>query len=386
LNDDSRVREKCKKVIILFYNTFIMKNLCLLLIITSTLFFCNCSSKKTGKIIGIKIYDYNGDLEALSGKWKEMGINTAFVSEALAANETFRQQLRKRDISVFIIFPVFQNPELLAKDSSLYAITAKGLKAKDDWVQFVCPSRDSYRKNKIAELDDIIRKLDPEGISIDFIRQFVFWEMIYPGRDPSTIDRACYCDSCLARFTIQKGIKIPDSCNTITQKAAWLDTNCSEPWNDFRCRLITSMVIELAARARQIKPGVKINFHAVPWREDDFGKAGIKVAAQDLKKISPFVDYVSPMCYSQMLKQDAGWISDVVADMNRSAPGKILSSIQVYPEYIDNSFSADDFRQCLTESLKEPSCGVVFFSWPLFEKDSARMGVVTNITGRNRGI
>jgi uncharacterized lipoprotein YddW (UPF0748 family) len=235
-------------------------------------------------------------------------------------------------------------------------------------------------------MDEIVHTLDPDGVSIDFIRQFVFWEMIYPGRDPSTLDRACYCDSCLARFSAEKGIKMPDTCNTTEQKAAWIEASCSEPWNDFRCGLITSMVSELAARARQLKPGIKINFHAVPWREDDFGNACIKVAAQNLKEISPFVDYISPMCYSQMLKRDAAWISDVVADMNNRAPGKILSSIQVYPEYIDSAFSADDFRQCLTEALKKPSCGVVFFSWPLFEKDSARMSVVTHITGGKRGI
>ena len=114
----------------------------------------------------------------------------------------------KRDISVFIIFPVFQNPELLKQDSSMFAITSKGLKAKDDWVEFVCPSRVTYRKTKVDELSGIIRSLDPDGISIDFIRQFVFWEMIWPDRDPETIDRACYCDSCLAGFTAQIGVAI----------------------------------------------------------------------------------------------------------------------------------------------------------------------------------
>jgi hypothetical protein len=33
----------------------------------------------------------------------------------------------------------------------------------------------------------------------------------------------------------------------------------------------------------------------------------------------------------------------------------------------------------LQEALKPPSRGVVFFSWPLFEKDPARMEVVTEV-------
>ncbi len=356
------------------------------LIALAAVYLCSCTHQNDDKIIGVKIYDYQDNYNKLAGKWKEMGINTAFVSASLAANDTFRQELRSRNISVFIIFPVFQNPEILKSDSSLYAITAKGLKAKDSWVQFVCPSRTSYRKAKIDELENIILDLNPDGISIDFIRQFVFWEMIYPGRDPATIDRACYCDSCLAKFSSRQGIKIPDPCSLTSQKAAWLEAHCREAWNDFRCELITSMVRDLSDRARQIKSGIKINFHAVPWRENDFGRAGISVAAQDLQKISPYVDYVSPMCYSQMLMRDAKWISDVVADMNDRAPGKILASIQVYPYYIKSSFTADNFSQCVEAALKLPSSGVVFFSWPLFELDSARMDIVTRITGRKTGI
>jgi len=126
-------------------------------------------------------------------------------------------------------------------------------------------------------------------------------------------------------------------------------------------------------------PDIKINVHAVPWRETDFDGAIIHVAAQDLKKISPFTDFVSPMCYSQMLKRDEKWIADVVADMDRLCPGKILPSIQVYPSYIDDVFTAGSFRKCLIEAIKLPSMGVVFFSWPLFEKDSSRMEVVKEV-------
>lgn len=359
-----------------------MKYLNVLLIMVVTFYFCSCSSTGDNKIIGIKIYDYHGDYEILASKWKEMGINTAFVSTSLAANDTFRQVLRRRDISVFLIFPVFQNPELLKKDSTLFAITSTGLKAKDDWVQFVCPSRKSYRTAKTNELSELIRSLYPDGISIDFIRQFVFWEMIYPERDPATLERACYCDSCLAAFSEYAGITIPDSCKTTVAKAGWIDKNCSDLWCTFRCRLITSMVKELADKARSLKPDIKINFHAVPWRENEFDGANKEVAAQDLREIAPYVDYISPMCYSQMLKRDAHWIAGVVKDMERSAKGKVLPSIQVYPYYIDRPFNNRDFRQCVEEALKFPSCGVVFFSWPLFGKDSSRMEVVRDVLGR----
>jgi hypothetical protein len=362
-----------------------MKHLTKLLFILAIVFAFNNCTQNTGKIIGVKIYEYHGDYGALAARWKEMGINTSFISATLAANDTFRQALKKNNITAFIIFPVFQNPEILKQDSSLYAITSKGKKAKDDWVEFVCPSRKTYRNAKIAELSDLIRRFNPDGISIDFIRQFVFWEMIYPGREPGSIDMACFCDSCLAGFSRQQGITIPDTCRTTSQKANYVVMNYSGLWNTFRCDLIATMVKELAEKARQIKPGLKINIHVVPWKEEDFGGANIRVAAQDLKKISTCADFISPMCYSQMLKRDAGWIADVVVDMDKRSPEKILPSIQVYPYYIDRPFTTKDFKQCVEEALKSPSRGVVFFSWPLFEKDSLRMEVVKEfITGVSR--
>jgi hypothetical protein len=331
--------------------------------------------RDSGKIIGIKIYEYNQDFNKLVEKWKDMGINTAFISKELAANTAFRQILKANDIKVYIIFPVFYDPELLQHDSTLYAITDKGRIAKDDWVEFVCPSRIAYRTMKIDEAAELVRTLQPDGLSIDFIREFIFWEMIYPDRTAENIDMACFCDSCVGSFCRKKGIILADTCATATQKASYILNHYSDVWNDYRCDLIASMVKEIADKVHSINPDLKINIHAVPWRDSDFGGANIRVAAQDLQKISLYADYISPMCYSQMLRRDADWIASVVTEMDIKARGKILPSIQVYPYYIDDIFTVTDFRRCINAALRAPSQGVVFFSWPLFEKDPERMEI-----------
>ena len=210
--------------------------------------------------------------------------------------------------------------------------------------------------------------------------------MIYPDRAPESIDMACFCDSCLAGFSKEQGISIPDTCLTTKQKADYLVKNFSPAWDSYRCDLIATMVRDLSAKARQIKPGLIINVHAVPWRTQDFGGAEIRVAAQDLKKIYPYTNFISPMCYSQMLKRNPGWVNDVVADMDEHAHGMILPSIQVYPYYIDYPFTPEDFRLCVREALKSPSRGVVFFSWPLFEKDPVRMKVVRDVIKSSKSL
>ncbi len=338
--------------------------------------FSGCSRiSEKDRIIGIKIYEYSGDYNKLVARWNQMGINTAFVSTELAFDSAFRHVLKKNNIAIFIIFPVFQDSTALQADPSLFAITNRGQRAKDDWVEFVCPSRETFRKRKIEEMKSLVSDLDPDGLSIDFIRQFVFWEMIYPGTNSDSIERACFCDSCVEKFTRVYDYHIPDTCVTIPQKADFLLAHDEVTWNNFRTGLIASMVKELAQEAKRIRPGLKINVHVIPWRDGDFGGANINVAAQDLSKIAPYTDFISPMCYSQMLKRDASWINDVVTAMDSKAPGKILPSIQVYPWYIDTPFTVKDFRNCVKAALKSPSAGVVFWSWPLFEKDTARMSL-----------
>ena len=308
----------------LVFKCLIMKRLGIVFLVLQVmliLFSCNHNPEK---IIGIKIYEYDKDFNLLADKWKEMGINTAFVSKELAANTLFRQILKQNNIKVYIIFPVFYDPAQLKNDSSLYAVTDKGKIAKDDWVEFVCPSRIIYRKLKIDEAADLIKKLEPDGLSIDFIREFVFWEMIYPDRTAESIDMACFCDNCVRRFCNLKDITLPDTCKTVEQKAALILNRYSDDWNNFRCDLITSMVKEISDKARSIKPDIKINVHVVPWRDEDFGGANIRVASQDLQKIAPYTNYISPMCYSQMVRRDAGWIESVGPAWIRK-PGKDIA-------------------------------------------------------------
>jgi hypothetical protein len=350
--------------------------------IIAILLFSSCKPRKSEKVIGVKIYKYEGNFEVLAGRWSEIGINTAFVSRSLASDMHFREAVAKRGIAVFVIFPVFQNPELLKQDSSLFAITGKGFKAKDDWVQFICPSRESYRRLKLAELDTIVSSLAPDGISFDFIRQFVYWEKIYPGTDPLSIDRACYCDSCIASFNLYKRISIPPVLKKSVEKARWIDKNYPVEWDRFRCDQVTEMVKLLSDRARLLKPGIKISIHAVPWRDEDFNKAGMRIAGQDIKRLSEYADYISPMCYSQMIDRNESWIYDVIRKMDRKAPGKILPSIQVYPYFADRPYSSSDFSRSMRIALRPPSRGVVFFSWSLFARDSSRIDSVKHVLGR----
>jgi len=358
-----------------------------LLLTISIIFTAGCENRdqdleKEIPIVGVKVYDVEGDYRVLFDEWRELGVNTVFSSVSLLSNDSFSALAEQNDISTFIILPIFYNAEALSQDSSLYAITNLGEKAIDDWVTFICPSREDYRQQQTAYIKQLVRDLDPDGLSIDFIRHFVFWEMVYPDRDPASIATTCFDEECLERFQRETGISIPDSIFTTVEKATWIEEHHQQAWTDWRCRLITDMIAEIAREARALKPDILINVHAVPWREDDFDGAAKRIAGQDLSQIVDHVDYISPMTYFHMVKQPPAWVHDVVLDMHRQTDGNVLPSIQVGKAYLDESLSVDDFHQALDEALQQPSKGVVFWSWEALSQSADKKEAVKEILGR----
>jgi hypothetical protein len=331
------------------------------------------------RIIGVKIYDYEGNLGTLFAEWRSLGINTAFVSPALAAKPGFRYQARAGGIDVFLILPIFFNDEALERRPELAAITREGKPAVDDWVKFICPSRDDYRAERVEWVKELVEDLDPDGISLDFIRHFVFWEMVYPDRTLDSLPNTCFDESCLKKFQAETGIELPAGLETTAAKAEWIIKSHLQDWTDWKCSLITSLVKELAQTARAVKPTIKVNVHAVPWRASDFGGAIKIVAGQDLPAIGVFTDYVSPMCYHHMVRRPPAWIHSVVEEMTNQVRVPILPSIQVKEAYLPEELSVDEFREALTEALKPLSRGVVFWSWNTLGPDAERKAVVREL-------
>src|SRR5262245_28380042 len=151
-------------------------------------------------IIGVKIYDNHRELSGLFAEWRELGINTVVASVSLNQNEDFRRIAKQNRITRLVILPVFFDPDALKADPELHATTARGDKAIDEWVTFVCPSREGFRKRKIEYIKKIVTDVNPDGLSIDFIRHFGFWEKVYPDRTLESLPNTCFDSACIERF------------------------------------------------------------------------------------------------------------------------------------------------------------------------------------------
>ena len=332
------------------------------------------------RIIGAKIYETERELQGLFEEWKTLWINTVFVSEELTSSGGFRALAKKNDTDLFIIFPVFFAPEELAENPDRWATTADGERAKEDWVEFACPSRADFRDRRVDEARGIVKRLRPDGLSIDFIRHFVFWEMVGPDHDPATLPDTCYCVHCLqafATFLAVPPLSIPPQPR---RAAVWIETNAADQWVRFKTETITSMAIEIVEAVRAIDPDILINLHIVPWQRDDYDGAITRVAGQDVAALSEIADYLSPMAYSFMLERPPDWVASVVEDLGEVADCPVLPSIQVSPAYReDEVFSVADFEAALRSALEPPSVGVVFWSWAHIEADSERAAIIGQV-------
>jgi hypothetical protein len=346
-------------------------------------------------MIGVKIYELPESIDALFDRFLEMGIDAAIASERVLENDKFRKLAERHGIRLWLLAPIFHDEAALKRAPSLLATTHTGAAAEHDWVRFVCPSREEFRAEKLAWLERSVRELSPDGVSLDFIRHFVFWESVHPGTAPHTLPRTCFDGSCLAAFERHTGSRLPS--HAAQAAALHIETHQRAAWNAFRRDLITDFVARAVERVSALRPDVFVNAHLVPWRPDDFGGALDVVAGQDISELSRLVDGLSPMTYAHMSYRDAAWIASVtqsvalarVVDRARPLP-LVLPSIQVSEWYRSEPVSVDTFRAELEAALRPPSDGVFFWSWPALANSPQKQAVVAEVlaakaTGPGKG-
>lgn len=340
-----------------------------------------------GKIYAAKYYTPPGTLDSVEAQFEEMeslGITHLFLREPFFGRAHIREALSHTSLKTWMISQVFFNDHNHLSDTEnnpLFAIQADGGLAigerPGDWLEMVCPNNgpgydpanpsEGYRERTIARIVESVETHKPYGLSLDFVRYFVFWERVLEGTDPDDLPDTCFCSRCLSLFSQAYGVTIPTELTETRDVAAWIHANAQEAWIAFKTNTITSFVAEVVAAIKAVDAEIKINVHAVPWRQADFDDAAKRIAGQDFGALAQIVDVISPMCYAKMLEREPVWISSVVDDIAAQVDmtsTMIIPAFQVRGDmYVEGPVTIEEFSAYMRESLRGSSAGVAFWPW-----------------------
>ncbi len=205
------------------------------------------------KVRSIFAFEPTIDAEQFAVNCREWSVNHAILHPGYFENTKMRDALQRNEVGLWLNFPVYYDPEFLEANPEYYCITNKGRKAIHDWCHFACPNRPEYIDRLINEKMVLAEKLKPQIISLDFIRHFVFWELVDLNGSPESIEDGCYCPVCLEAFSKVIEQPIPS-----TSPIEFIRTNALKEWGNWKTQRITDIATLLIDTLRTASPDSKI--------------------------------------------------------------------------------------------------------------------------------
>jgi hypothetical protein len=293
---------------------------------------------QTHRILGAKVYRPVREGKELVGLAKSLGLNTLFVGDELGNSLSFREECRKAGLKYFLIVRTFNDAEAAKQDPSLVSIDRQGRPARRDGDVMICPSRADFRRQKIERVRAVIRHLQPDGVTLDYFRFFIYWEGVDPQTGPVDFPAFCFDRSCLEDFRRSGGEQLRHAVggDAVAANRQLIDEIWSEhreAWYAWRVKRIAENAREFTQAIREGFPELSIVLHAVPWSRDEFNGARERIVGQDFRLLAPFFDYVSPMAYSALTHRGPGWVGKLDEELLKEVPqAKLLPSIEVGPD------------------------------------------------------
>jgi hypothetical protein len=336
-------------------------------------------------ILGAKVYRPVRAPAELVQLAKSLGLNTLFVGDELAQSQPFREACRTVGLRYFLIIRTFNDPAAAQQDPTLVSIDREGRLARRGDDVMICPSRADFRRRKMQRIRAAIERLQPDGVTLDYFRYFIYWEAVDPQKGPGDFPAFCFDASCVHDFLNATNVRLrtglPYDPTVVPRELIdeiWREHR--EAWYDWRAKRIADDAAEFAGFIRKQFPGLPIVLHAVPWTRDEFDGAREKIVGQDLRLLAPSFDYVSPMAYSALTRRGPGWVGKLDMELLKEVPAeKLLASIEVGPDGPEfPTMSAAHYESDLKAALASKT-GVVLYHLELLLNDSEKQAITRRL-------
>lgn len=297
---------------------------------------------------------------------KVCGVTQVYLRAEQLFHDDIYTLLKQSGLELWLIAPIFYHDENKRLPFvPRWAIDEHGEEAHDTqehWLSMVCPSDMRYLSYRCEQLREILQKYPFHGISLDFIRYFVFWEGVYPDTDASQLRNTCFCPVCRARFCEWASFYFSPQEDTAVFAQRILQDYASE-WTAFKSTVIDESVQFILRTVQRDMPGIRSNLHVLPWTEDDFDGAMTRIAGQDLSRLAPLVDYITPLCYHQMLRRSPEWIRETMATLAAEQSAPLITAIQSAPFYGYASLDLDEFEAACIAAQQFSAAGMAVWPW-----------------------
>ena len=322
---------------------------------------------------GIYLFNTDIDFDQFFYDCQEFSINWVFTHPLNLKKKDFQEKSNDANIKKALIFPVFFDKEYLESNPKDYSITNFGRKAFHDWSHFACPTSSMYFEKKKNELKELLFEIRPDMIAFDFIRFFVFWEKIYPDISFDQIEDGCYCSRCLDLFSSFSKL------GKHNLNPQWIKKNAIEQWAEWKCMIIENVVKELVLVTRNYDKNIPIMIKTIPWKVEMFNQGIKSITGQDIVKLKDYVDIISPMTYSFMIKQPASYIHDITKEIFLSTKKPTIPCIQIEKCYRNEDINHEEFNTMIINGLKSPSDGIILFHYDTLKSNMKKAELLKSI-------
>lgn len=352
--------------------------------------------------VGVKIYSYDWywkyglDYRQAAQVLKEQGMNFVIAQneyipskntavdaevpeECREAFENYSDQefvkaLQEEGIEYYASALMFFNPEEMYRFGNVPVDMYGNRVQKEDWYIGACPGSDAYVEHKIQQIIHCVRELKPDGIFLGFMRFPGFWETWLPGTKEQEWNECCFCDTCMKKFSREKGVQIPDE---IKEKGLWIRKNAYQEYVEWKSDVLFNIAERIKREIRIYKENTKLILNTLPFDRAHFGDAGRNIFGQDLEKLSTVIDVFEVMGYHQILNRPEVWVADVGRELKERLPhSEVVCTIQVSPSYLDGMHAGKGRTETIhlgmiKEEIKQigrDTDGIVVYAWADFLK------------------
>ncbi len=312
-------------------------------------------------------------------KLTDYGINAIFVGYN-NLNEKTIANLKKQGVKIFAEFNTMHVARYLKEHPDAAPIGADGkiCPPPHNW-QGICPTHPGYRKFRMDEFRNTLKKFNIDGIWLDYHHSHASWERATPEM-PDT----CFCDRCIKQFSEDMNIEFNNKSKQEIIKLI-LEKYKSE-WTRWRCNIFTDWIREFRSILNKTRPNALLGTFHCPWREDEHYGALKNKLAIDLKAQAKYIDVFSIMLYHARFGHatDLQWISRQIAWLGEyiGIKGTLNEHLKIWPivQLSDwgEKVPPEQVTQILDYGTRSPATGIIVFRWTTLREQTDKVKQMFN--------